>query len=73
VDLGGGLWSSATYLYRLGADGPLDIRDYAVFQTCFTGEEGGRLSDCCKLFDFDADEDVDHDDFDAFIDRFTGP
>ena len=73
ASLGAGIWSGAAFVYRLGAEGPLDARDFAVFQTCFSSEEGGRLSDCCELFDFDDDEDVDHADFDAFVDRFNGP
>lgn len=47
------------------ADGDVDLSDWAAFQSCYAGAEGGLAADDCRVFDFDMDEDVDADDFSA--------
>ena len=44
-------------------DGGVDLADFAGFQTCFTDEGPAEVSPCCRIVDFDADEDVDLSDF----------
>jgi hypothetical protein len=60
-------------------DGNFDCRvdksDFRLLQLCRTsvpGPDGTLLADCIR-FDFDNDGDVDLDDFEAFLDSFTGP
>ena len=48
------------------ADGTINLSDYQVFQSCFTGPDGGPLDAACELGDFDCDDDVDMADFSAF-------
>ncbi|MCK4343252.1 MAG: hypothetical protein KAY37_16180 [Phycisphaerae bacterium] len=51
-------------------DCDLDLPDFAGLQRCF-GES--PVSDACAAFDFDGDDDVDMDDFDAWAQTMTGP
>ncbi len=44
-------------------DGDLDLHDFAVFQGCFTGVDGGPLPENCTCADLDGDDDVDRDDY----------
>jgi hypothetical protein len=55
------------------ADGDTDLRDFASFQRCFAGEQGGGDPLCECLFDFEPDEDVDFADFEDFAGRLLGP
>jgi hypothetical protein len=68
-------------LRRIGpkGDGNYDCRidkaDVQLLQICRTatpGPEGTLLADCIR-FDFDDDGDVDPNDFEMFLDDFTGP
>jgi hypothetical protein len=54
------------------ADGNVDLADYAEFEACLDGPEGGLAAPGCACGDFDDDGDVDLVDFDAFQDSFTG-
>ncbi|MFH0982118.1 MAG: dockerin type I repeat-containing protein [Planctomycetota bacterium] len=54
-------------------DVDIDLRDFAFFQICFTGDGGGPLGSGCQTFDFDSDTDVDLADFRGFLGVFTGP
>ena len=47
-------------------DGDVDFRDFADFQTCFTGDAPGTIGPDCKPGDFDGDDDVDGEDYVLF-------
>ncbi|MEE9297274.1 MAG: ThuA domain-containing protein [Phycisphaerae bacterium] len=49
----------------LNLDGVLNVWDFAVFLDCFSGQ-GNTLPPACDASDFDADQDVDFNDFAAF-------
>ncbi len=53
-------------------DGDVDLRDFAAFQTCFTGANGVSAAGC-EMMRFDADRDVDLADLAAFESRLVGP
>jgi len=46
-----------------GCDGMVSIADYAAWQACLTGPDAGPNALGCEAFDFDADGDVDLQDF----------
>ena len=50
----------------------VDLLDFAQWQTCMTGPEGGAYADGCEVFDFEYDGDVDLFDFAGFQGAFTG-
>jgi len=50
----------------LDADGTSDLRDFAVFQRCFTGGSGSVTAPGCAPADADNDNHVDLDDFAKF-------
>ena len=54
-------------------DCSLDLFDFALLQTCFTGEGGGPIEDECEPVAFDDDDDVDLQDHGAFVAVFKGP
>ncbi|MHC4443311.1 MAG: hypothetical protein ACYTF1_01970 [Planctomycetota bacterium] len=56
-------------------DGDVDQGDFAIFQVCYTGANGGVPFEpaYCKCFNRDGDNDVDNADFTAFQDCATGP
>lgn len=54
-----------------GADGDVDLADYARFTTCMNGP-GGGLAPKCECFDLDSDGDIDARDFAEFQKSFTG-
>ena len=54
-------------------DGVVDLRDFAAFQNCFTGEAPTECGDGCSLFDLDPDDDIDLSDFTIFLDALRGP
>lgn len=54
-------------------DGDVDLADFGEFQLCFSGPDGGPVSEECGCADFDDDGDVDLVDFNAFQLAFTGP
>ena len=54
-------------------DGDVDLTDFLVFQTCYTGPDGGPVGPECDPVDFDDDGDVDLQDFLAFQTAYTGP
>ncbi len=68
---------SLTYLIVLpgdaNGDGVVDEADYLLFAGCMTGPDNGPVATGCEVFDFDADDDVDLEDFGVFQEAFTGP
>jgi hypothetical protein len=54
-------------------DGDADLADFAEVQSCFTGGGPTDVSACCRIFDFEPDEDVDLDDYTAFYVVLSGP
>ena len=54
-------------------DGDVDLRDAANLQCCFTGEGTDGMNPCCRIHDFEPDDDIDLDDFAAFAAVLTGP
>ncbi len=57
-------------------DGDVDLRDFAKFQMCFTGDGPGTVQAECERFDPDCpddDDDVDLDDFARFVGDLGGP
>lgn len=54
-------------------DGDVDTADWAVFETCFTGPDGGPLTHECDPGDFDRDRDIDCNDFLSLLGVWTGP
>jgi len=66
---------NATVFADADSDGDVDQDDFAIFQICYTGADGGVPSDpvYCECFDSDNDNDVDGQDFTAFQDCATGP
>jgi len=56
----------------LDGSGIVDLADYAVFQSCFTGPGGGPVGDDCAPADADLDDDIDLIDFGAFQRAFAG-
>jgi hypothetical protein len=62
-------------LHALGdadGDGDVDLDDYADWDGCMTGPDGGPYGAGCEVFDFEFDADVDSYDFAAFQLAFTG-
>jgi len=47
-------------------DNDVDLDDYAVFEGCITGPNGGPIDPSCRCADLDADDDVDLADFAEF-------
>ena len=54
-------------------DDRIDLIDLTYHQTCFTGEGTAELGSCCATFDYDADDDVDLDDYAVLWADLTGP
>lgn len=56
-------------------DGDVDQVDFAVFQTCLSGDQSLDLFDpgLCHCFDRDGSDTIDADDLNAFLDCVTGP
>lgn len=54
-------------------DGYVDLEDFAYWEACMTGPDGGLPDPDCAAFDFDSDIDVDLLDFGGFTVAFTGP
>lgn len=52
------------------ADGDVDLRDFAEFQNCFTGEAPVECGPGCSLVDLDPDDDIDLSDFTDFHGAF---
>ena len=44
----------------------VNLADFAGLQNCLTGSGAADLSPCCRIFDFESDDDVDLDDYAAF-------
>jgi hypothetical protein len=53
-------------------DNDIDLTDFANFQLCYTGLDGGPVEVDCLCSDFDNDGDVDLTDFATFQVAFTG-
>jgi len=54
-------------------DGDVDNDDFNQFELCFTGPDGGPLSEECVLGDFDGDDDIDCEDWEQFQLAWTAP
>lgn len=54
-------------------DMDVDVFDWALFQTCFTGDSGGPIDADCARADFIADGDVTSGDHAALVGGLTGP
>ncbi len=54
-------------------DGDVDLRDFARFQACHTGADGGPRDRACFFADFDGDRVVDDADYAAFGSFLDGP
>lgn len=48
-------------------DGSVNVKDYGKLQSCFTGPGGGPVMPGCMCLDFDGDDDVDLDDYEAYV------
>lgn len=51
----------------------VDLTDYDAFIQCFTGPDGGPITQECEPGDFDYDNDIDCDDWPRFADFWTEP
>lgn len=54
-------------------DGDVDIEDFGLFQTCYSGPGIAQTATACTLARLDNDDDVDHDDFGIFQRCLSGP
>ncbi len=54
-------------------NGAVDLVDFGNLQACNTGVGPADVPPCCRTFDFQADSDVDLDDYGAYVDTVTGP
>jgi parallel beta-helix repeat protein len=54
-------------------DRDVDLNDFAAWEACMTGPDGGPYDPGCESFDFEFDGDVDLDDFALFQQQFSGP
>ena len=78
VSVGGEYQMSGAFWFEVppgdaGEDGVVDLRDYAAFQACSTGPDGGALADECRLFDVNHSGTIDLADFAVIQVSFTGP
>lgn len=80
VRIGGfnGDWGTGMLTLDYGPRSHISLEDFAAFARCFTGPcqvEPCNFSDepCCSFQDFDADSDVDHEDYSLFHAVLTGP
>ncbi len=65
-------YDSIVVLGDFDRDWDADLLDYASFQDCLTGVDGGPVPPECKTGDFDSDNDIDLLDWGAFQTVFTG-
>jgi len=75
---GGGFEASAGFWFPVpptdcGADGDVDLLDFAAFSLCLSGPEAGSAPDACRCYDVDRLGTVDLRDFAAAQNAFTGP
>ncbi|MCH8006888.1 MAG: hypothetical protein IH888_11765 [Planctomycetes bacterium] len=54
-------------------DQDVDFGDFAELQVRFAGEGPTNVTPCCRIFDFELDDDVDVDDVVTCLDAVTGP
>lgn len=54
-------------------DGAVGLVDYAELVACVTGPRSAELSPCCRIFDFELDDDIDLFDFAEFAVSLTSP
>ena len=57
----------------INGDGDADMLGVAIFMNCFTGSGGGPVAPECTCAKFDADDDIDLDDFLGFFNALNGP
>jgi len=53
-------------------DNDIDDDDFAAFEPCFTGPDGGPLDALCAPGDFDGDGDIDCEDWEQLVAAWTG-
>jgi len=51
----------------------VNLADFAGLQNCLSGSGAASLSPCCRIFDFEPDDDVDLDDYAAFEAALSSP
>jgi parallel beta-helix repeat protein len=51
----------------------VELADFGGLQACFTGQGPAVVSPCCRIFDFEPDDDIDLDDWAQFHAGITGP
>ena len=51
-------------------DGLVNLRDFALFQNCFTGNDG-TVGDACACADYDGNDRVGWAEFKAFLEAMT--
>ena len=59
-----------TMFADLDGDGLVNLRDFALFQNCFTGNDG-TVGDACACADYDGNDRVGLADFKAFLEAMT--
>ena len=69
--LTGGFWFQQVPA-DCNVDGGVDLYDYASFEACMSGPDGGLLEPACVCFDLDVDGDVDLQDWCEFQHSFSG-
>jgi hypothetical protein len=68
---GDGVGDACSWPTDFDHDSDVDVADFAMFSTCYTGA-GGTVSPPCLVVDLDGDNDVDVSDFAAFTRCFNG-
>ena len=69
--LTGGFWFQQVPA-DCNVDGGVDLYDYASFEACMSGPDGGLSEPACVCFDLDVDGDVDLQDACEFQRAFSG-
>jgi hypothetical protein len=53
-------------------NGEINLADFAPLQNCFTADGPADVSPCCRIFDFEPDDDLDLSDYGSFYLALTG-
>ncbi len=71
-ELNAGFWFPVTP-GDAGEDGNVNLADYAEFQACSTGPDGGTPAEGCRIFDVNRSGTIDMADFAVIQTSYTGP